>query len=82
MRSTSSFLRSRQVSITVIGMLRQAVMNRVVVSGIGDEDVLYGIETCWIVQRAGHDADVPAMLRTPEQAGATQVTEAAFCFGR
>ena len=79
MLSTSSF---SGVYRSVIGMLRQAIVDRVVIRGIRDEYVSVGFEAGGQVERTGHDADGRSVCEAPEQTRPATLAKASLCLFR
>lgn len=79
MLSTSSFSR---VDGTVISMLWQAIIDCVVVRGVGDEDVDASLQASRRLQRTRHDSHGRRILKTPKYAGAAALAKPTFGFRR
>lgn len=62
-------------------MLRQAIIDRVVVRSVRDKNVCLTLDARRQIKRAGHDTDRRRVFVTPEQTGAAAIAESARCLG-
>ena len=61
----------------ILAMLRQPIIDLVIVPGVVREDVFDSREPCRFVHGAGHDRDVAAVTGPPKYTGATLRAKAA-----